>query len=349
MPLRSNNNAPLFQERIPQLDSLRGIAILMVVGFHFTSRYQQIYGHSGPLLFEVPDGYLGVKLFFLISGFVICMSLSRKLRVLDFWVFRFSRLFPVYWCAVLLTHMTVLMFSLPGREISTYAALVNLSMLQEWLSVSHVDQAYWVLTVELSFYSIMGAIFSLKQEEKLESITALWIGCMISIAVIENFNFFRVPPIVKTSLLLEHGNLLFAGVIFYRIHHHFAGKKSYLLLLFALSAEFIVHGIRSGIVCCLFFSILYFVGRRVGFINTLLSVKPLVFMGAISYSYYLVHQNIGYIVLKELYKMNFSPTQAILLAIIATMTVAVGLTTVVENPVREKVKASWLRYRENRL
>ena len=86
-----------------ELDALRGIAAFSVVLFHYTARYDSIYGHSNRLLFKFNYGHLGVNLFFIISGFVIFMTLDRTKSVIDFVVARFSRLYPAYWTALALT------------------------------------------------------------------------------------------------------------------------------------------------------------------------------------------------------------------------------------------------------
>jgi peptidoglycan/LPS O-acetylase OafA/YrhL len=344
MPLRRNHTDSLHR-RIIQFDALRGIAILMVVGFHFTTRYQQIYGHPSQLPFEMSDGHFGVKLFFLISGFAIFMSLERTSNSLDFLVFRWARLFPAYWCSVLLTHVAVTLFSLPGRETSTYAAIVNLSMLQQWLCVPHVDEAYWVLTVELSFYSLMVAVFMLQLLPRIERIAAVWLGLMITVMAVENFSPLRLPLIVKTSLLLEHGNLFVAGIMFYRMQHRSVEMKPYLILASALAVEFLLHGLRSGFVCGVFFMVFYSIVRKVLFVNLLLSAKPLVSLGAISYCLYLLHQNIGYVLLQELYEKKCPPLTAILITITVTTVIAACLTRLVENPAREMFRSYWMRFR----
>lgn len=57
-------------KRYQEIDALRGIAIFLVLLFHYTSRYDQIYGHTD-MLFSFPYGVQAVQLFFMISGFVI--------------------------------------------------------------------------------------------------------------------------------------------------------------------------------------------------------------------------------------------------------------------------------------
>jgi peptidoglycan/LPS O-acetylase OafA/YrhL len=82
----STAHAPL---RIIELDALHGIAALVVVLFHYIDWYDKVRGHSTDPLFWLPWGELGVQLFFVISGFVIFMTLQRSKRPMDVVVSRF--------------------------------------------------------------------------------------------------------------------------------------------------------------------------------------------------------------------------------------------------------------------
>ena len=88
------------KKRIAEIDTLRGLAALWVVFYHYTYRYGQIYGENLLPWTVFKHGYLGVQVFFVISGFVIYLTLERRNNLLDFAVSRFSRLFPVYWAAI---------------------------------------------------------------------------------------------------------------------------------------------------------------------------------------------------------------------------------------------------------
>ena len=157
--------------RYTELDALRGIAALMVVFFHYSVRYGQIYGYPVDTVFHFNIGQYGVQLFFIISGFVIFLTLDKTSFAVDFLVSRFSRLYPAYWIAITLTFLIVTIFSLPGREVSIKIAIINLTMFQKWLGVADVDGVYWTLAVELSFYFIMFLLFTTKQINRIDFIS----------------------------------------------------------------------------------------------------------------------------------------------------------------------------------
>lgn len=128
--------------RIEELDALRGPAALAVMVHHYFNRFDFLYGHWFPVPKFTDVGKYGVHLFFMISGFVILMTLERTRRPVDFLFARFSRLYPAYWVCVLLTFALVRIFSLPGRETSVKDALVNLTMLQSFFRVNNWGRCF---------------------------------------------------------------------------------------------------------------------------------------------------------------------------------------------------------------
>jgi len=76
-PIRDMNVRPRAIQRLAEVDALRGLAALSVMAFHYTTKYDELFQFSGTVPFNVPWGYLGVNLFFVISGFVIFMTLER--------------------------------------------------------------------------------------------------------------------------------------------------------------------------------------------------------------------------------------------------------------------------------
>ncbi|MFD5430245.1 acyltransferase family protein [Streptomyces sp. NPDC127084] len=147
--------------RIAALDGLRLLAALMVVAYHYLA-----WRGSWPAPTEITFptafpfavyGWLGVELFFLISGFVICMSCwGRSLG--DFFVSRVSRLYPAYWLAVLTTSAVLLLVPGGWDPHPWPDILINLTMLNEPLGVRSVDAVYWTLFAELRFYLLFAIV-----------------------------------------------------------------------------------------------------------------------------------------------------------------------------------------------
>ncbi|MGL4264969.1 MAG: acyltransferase family protein, partial [Afipia sp.] len=96
------SGCPMASQRLRALDGLRGVAILLVMGFHYFYHLESYYykstlypygeTFSNVLVFKY--GYMGVELFFIISGFVIAMTLESSRSVIDFVIRRFVRIWP---------------------------------------------------------------------------------------------------------------------------------------------------------------------------------------------------------------------------------------------------------------
>ncbi|MEV6677215.1 acyltransferase [Streptomyces erythrochromogenes] len=147
--------------RLAALDAIRVLAALSVLFYHYAA-LDSAWGEPAEDVFPGAHalavyGWLGVEIFFLVSGFVICMSAWGR-TVGDFAVSRASRLFPAYWTAVIFT--SLVLFSWPEvRKLGSFSdVVVNLSMLQAGIGVPHVDDAYWTLFVELKFYVLFAIV-----------------------------------------------------------------------------------------------------------------------------------------------------------------------------------------------
>jgi peptidoglycan/LPS O-acetylase OafA/YrhL len=157
---------PAVRERVGRrlyaIDGIRLLAALMVALHHYagTDRvdrpgnavWDRPVSDIMPTVFRFAAyGWIGVEIFFVISGFVICMSCwGRTPR--QFFVSRVMRLYPAYWFAVLFT--TGVLAAVPGgwERLRPREVLLNLTMLQSGSGVANVDGVYWTLWSELRFY-----------------------------------------------------------------------------------------------------------------------------------------------------------------------------------------------------
>ncbi|MEU3877778.1 MULTISPECIES: acyltransferase [Streptomyces] len=147
--------------RLHILDGLRLLAALMVVLYHYTSLSggwhrdpRQLFPALEPL---TRYGWLGVETFFLISGFVICMSTWGRTAG-EFLVSRAARIYPAYWVAIVLTGGVVLLWPQVRSVAGPETVFTNFTMLQTGLGVWDVDGVYWTLWVELKFYLLFALV-----------------------------------------------------------------------------------------------------------------------------------------------------------------------------------------------
>ncbi|MCY0923824.1 acyltransferase [Streptomyces sp. H27-G5] len=157
--IRTGGQAPV---RLYALDAVRITAALVVVLYHYValgtawglSGTQHLFPALRPFALY---GWLGVEIFFIVSGFVICMSAWGR-TVGDFATSRISRLFPAYWAGIAFT--TFVLWMLPELwRIDEWAdVLVNFTMFQGGIGVPHLDHAYWTLFEELKFYALFALV-----------------------------------------------------------------------------------------------------------------------------------------------------------------------------------------------
>lgn len=143
--------------RLEVLDGLRFVAAMSVVVYHFTTM-DRVWHRPAVELFPAQTatyGWLGVHLFFLISGFVICMSAWGR-GVGSFLVSRAVRLYPAYWLSVVVIAVVVTVWSL--RPVTWSGTLGNLTMFQDAAGVPPVAEVYWTLWAELRFYLLFSLL-----------------------------------------------------------------------------------------------------------------------------------------------------------------------------------------------
>lgn len=325
------------KHRLLELDALRGLAAVAVVLYHYFYRYDVLYGHQNIPVGWSYNGKLGVQLFFIVSGFVIFWTLVRIQKPLDFIVSRFSRLYPAYWVALGLTFLIVLVFGLPGREVSFSNAIVNILMFHEYLKIPHVDGVYWTLTVELTFYFWVFFLYLSGNLRKIE-----WIFIfLVVISVLHSVGFISIPAPIYKIFILKYLPFFMAGISFYKIVDGEKPILSFIALTISLISTIFIYSLNEFFIFSLFYCIFYLAVS--GYLK-ILAVKPLVFLGTISYSLYLLHQNIGYVIINKFYEAQLNPLAGIVCAFIIVMFLASISSKYIEKPslvfIRNKYKES---------
>lgn len=331
-------------ERLRGLDALRGVAALGVLVYHYTSNYQRVLGHRGPLPFGFHLGALGVQLFFVISGFVIFMTLDKTRRPIDFVRSRFSRLFPAYWTAIALTFTVLTLFPLPGRHVSLARALVDLTMCQELLGVGHIDPVYWTLQLELCFYGIMLILFATRQLRRAE----YFLLGLVALSAVEAVtmprlgSFFRhhhrlnvVVGRLDLLLVLGHIHAFLIGIMLFKLRTRFAARDAAVLLI-CLAYSFAMEP-RVDFYATLLFTVLVYAAAR-GW-TWPLENPVLLFLGLISYSLYLTHQNIGYVIIRAAEARGAPPMVAIAITAAVALLIATAITYGIERPALRLLRA----------
>jgi peptidoglycan/LPS O-acetylase OafA/YrhL len=275
-------------KRIGVLDSFRAIAAMAVLFFHLTNRWFS-YGHYG------------VQFFFIISGFVIFNTVDRIKSGKEFIFKRFFRLYPTYWVCVALTALTINIFQSASQEhISLLKFFANLTMIQELLGVENIDTSYWSLIPELFFYAMILGLYWIKQLRNIEYVGLIWLAVILLNAV---FNIESHFPAIRL-LNIRHGQLFLAGIMLYKMYKGIQTRLSVIIFFLCFATCVYVYPLfypeiysftsNLLIMTFIFGSFLLFLKEKLNFI----AIRPLQFIGLISYPLYLLHDKIGVILMK---------------------------------------------------
>lgn len=288
--------------RFHELDFLRGLACIAVVVYHFLSRAPR----SGELpgvttIFDTAAryGYLGVHLFFLISGFVILMS-AQGVTARRFLTSRMVRLYPALWAAATVTALTAWIVGSTRYAVPVPDYLANLTMLNHWMDIKYVDGSYWSLSFELHFYLLMALAISFGMIKNIQWLFLGWL--MISAA-----NLIRPMYPLQFWLAAQWAPLFVAGGVFYLIRTQGVSRRLLFTLAFSLVLA-ISYGIREANLLtarnAVAFSPIVAVGIILVFFAVFAAISRGVwsmkgstwtyFAGILTYPVYLLHQHFGF-------------------------------------------------------
>lgn len=294
--------------RIPELDLLRFLAAIAVVFFHYAFR-----GYAGddlttmhyPALEPVAQyGFLGVHLFFMISGFVILMTAGDG-SVKRFIASRASRLLPAFWVCCTITFFMTLAIG-GDRFTATWPQyLANLVTLGGGFGADPIDGAYWSLGAELRFYRLVGILLIIGQIHRAERWLYVW---LIGTVLVELFPFIKL----KGFLVTDYAGFFIAGAACFLIRAHGLSRSRVALVSAAwglsLYHEFqllpyfnenfgkpLNPAVVAAVMSMFFVVMLVLALRR----TPMLTSSRWVWFGAVSYPLYLIHQNVGYMLFND--------------------------------------------------
>jgi peptidoglycan/LPS O-acetylase OafA/YrhL len=342
------------QHRFHELDLLRFLAALSVMFYHFTYR-GNLPDHVPPLCnVAFPSlasfckyGFLGVNVFFLISGFVIVQS-ARNRTASEFAFARGLRLYPAYWVCLALTVAAIYLWGSAEARPSGKQVALNMTLFQSLLKVKNVSSVYWTLAVELQFYFLIFCLLLVGQLRRLAVFLTMWLAAVIAC-------FFINPPgVISRFLFPEWAAYFIAGAFFYLIYlqGRSALKIGAVIICYLLSvanafrslAEFPSRQYNMSMVSAtLFVAYLFFFwlisskseGRqRMDFRR----------IGLVTYPLYLLHETIGYIVLNRL-SPHFEKHLLLAVTIVGIVFAAYLVQRYVEAPLSRIIKKAWDRNR----
>jgi len=349
------------------IDMFRGIAILLVVLFHFTARlpaYALNIAEGAP--WPVFFGWVGVYFFFIISGYCIFMTLERSATVGVFLARRISRIYPAFVAAVLILFVFGIIAHVPSVPEAKFHVippgpidvLMNLFFvgeIGEW-----VDGSFWSIAVEVKFYVLVAILAGMLHDRRRFAVVFGWMALVMAPiwAVSTFFSYLGSGPVTPQSmlkfLLIAPYLSFFAVGILGRQVELGAPLKGLLYANVAMSTavvwiEAFAFELHDGWIiatCCaiayfalVFLFLRYIAGKH--FALPRMVSGGIAYIGLLSFSWYLIHENVG---ISLLYTFDrYMPAQlALLLVVVSTFSMAVVFAFLFEWRFRKPVEKAAL-------
>ena len=340
---------PISLERIATLDLLRLVAALAVVGFHYFFRGAAADGYlaagypsAAPVAIY---GYLGVNLFFLVSGFVIAWSAEGR-SWQAFGVARFARLYPGFVACMIISWVVLALAAHPAFPVSFKQLVANLIIFSPALGEPFVDGVYWSIVLEIIFYgwvmlAVMAGVFS---RLKLQ-LAAGWLAlCALN-------EFYVGSDALRLLFVTEYGPLFVAGILFQHILANGRSKEALMLLAaaFLLSSNTMIVGktwmqAHYGVSLPMLHLVIANAAIHGLLIAAILlrnrvAATPLILMaGGLTYPLYLLHQHVGYVAINAL-APRLGSWPAALATILLLLLASWAIWRFVERPARRWIVA----------
>jgi peptidoglycan/LPS O-acetylase OafA/YrhL len=321
--------------RLAGLDVLRGLAAAAVMIHHHGQYYDVLYPGRKLLPVNFEAGHFGVELFFIISGFVILMTIERKATVRAFAVARITRLMPCFLAALVLATLILCVAPMPPLDTPTVPRfLANLTMAPLLLGQRVVDLPYWTLTYEMVFYILMAVLLALDRLRSIEWIALGWMALGVAYPLLLDPALHHRMTIL---LMAYHSNFFVIGMCLYLIHVGRARPVTWIALAAAVAMS-----ARGGGEQAFYASSVLYLSLTVAFTAAVwfattsagrwIALPPLVFLGRISYPLYLVHVVLGFQVIRFGVEQGWSTGAGVIAAMAVSLVAATLLHYLIEEP-----------------
>lgn len=342
-----------------ELDGLRAVAVISVLLYHVKF---SLFGYE---VFK--GGFLGVDMFFVLSGYLITTIIFSQMNtgvfsLKDFFIRRIKRILPAMIIVLLLSSVLAFYFLLPDSLVvyvkTLLASLFFVSNLYFFGEDTYVSDSSeykpllhtWSLSVEWQFYLIFPFLciwlFKRFKDKKLTIICSLFLLSLVLSNILAyrqpNFAFYMLPSrmwelmagSIVAIIILE--NKLNISKFYYKT----LPIVGFILII--LSIVFIDDGMLHPSVITLIpvlgTCLIVLFSREKDAASYFLSLKPMIFIGAISYSIYLWHQP-----LFVFYRIKIGEISTFISIILILLSIALSILSfyVIEKPFRKKQLSRW--------
>lgn len=249
--------------------------------------------------------------FFVISGFIITLSAKNR-TAKEFFKSRFLRIYPAFFLCSAITGITSSM--LPGVSVKDifFRWIANFSFYSKIFNIQVLSDVYWTLTVEITFYILIGILIVTGLFKKLNIVVPIWL--MISF-----INQFIIKnALIHDVLLTQYAGHFVAGILLYQVKYE--KYNAFTPLGFMLSVILIwqsINGIEMWIygsygfrydeiltflIAPIIILLVYFACNVE---NIIIPIKFIKILGSMSYTLYLLHADLGFFIRAMFHRVIF--------------------------------------------
>ena len=320
------------------INALRGIGISWIVLFHYTMRYNTLFPNKSyefPIIFN--NGKIGVTIFFIISGYLMGRYLYFEKSIgiktsLKFFINKYWRLWPLYAISVVLIYAILCFYPLPSRNVNFLDFIMNFFFINHF-GIPNVDGAHWFLSTLISLTFLLAIFLCIRKVSVRLKFFDVYVCFCIAFFIIKHLfqlDFGFLSAFVSKWQL----NFLF-GVYSYMF---FKGTRNRInKTLFVVLGVFccLSNNLQGCLFIFLILASIYLEIKHLNLYNKIVSYKLMKFfiwVGNVSFCWYLIHQNIGYVFFYYLYSyMSDMPIVLILFVLSFTFISAFILNKLIRN------------------
>jgi peptidoglycan/LPS O-acetylase OafA/YrhL len=293
--------------RIKQLDGLRCLCITLVIAFHYFYAYPNYlpYHNKFANFYLVRYGYLGVNCFFIISGFVIYMTLQKCKDIRTFFIRRFIRLWPTLLICTTLTFIVVNhsdVDSIKSHLHYFWCALtitdpVLWTKLLKFKSMYYIDPVEWSLICEVVFYFTASILYFINKQ-KFFTNWLLYTATIMAIAMIVKYSNTWFNTYITAILQPNFISFFTIGIYFFNLYTNSKMPlKVHLAAILLFFLQLILFQNLKEIAFLISFVALFLLFIYKSSWTSLLSSRIMAYVGQISYTLYLTHNYLGIVLI----------------------------------------------------